>query len=345
MAACGTLRFQFGFRSMAFLRARVGCLLVLLLASGQAWADGVVRDAIGPISTGRGGTNLGFSDNGAVIYDNPAGMVNVTGNGLLDVAADTVITDLHYTNASNNVLGRTKPFPLPELGAIRKFDDGDLAIGIGVFAPAGFGARYDMQNPVTGPAPYQSFGALAKVLPGVSYRITDRLSVGGTLGVGISIINFEGPYYVQTGPLAGAPTLMDFHSAGAAPTGSLGLQYLLSDDTTLGFNWISATSFNLSGTASASVFGLGPVPVGSNFTSTGHITWPQSLAWGFKHLLAPRHRVSADIYWYNWSSAFNHFDFTLSNSSNPLVPALSRPHGPRQPEFELAEYLLAPTGL
>jgi long-chain fatty acid transport protein len=310
---------------MASLRAKFGCLFVLLLSCGPAWADGVVRDGLGPISTGRGGTNLGFSDNGAVIHDNAAGMVNISGDGLFDIAADTVLTDVHYQNTYNNVYSAVKPFPLPMLGVIKKFDDGDLALGFGVFAPAGFGARYDMQNPITGPVPYQSFGALAKFLPSIAYRITDRLSIGGTFGVGVSIINFQGAYTVQTGPLAGVPTTIDFHSAGAAPTGSIGLQYLLSEDTTLGFNWTTPTSVNLSGTASLSAYGLAPSPIGSNFTSTAHVTWPQSFAWGFKHQLAERHRVSADLYWYLWSSAFNQFNFALANSSNPLVPILAGP--------------------
>ncbi|HEV3005593.1 MAG TPA: hypothetical protein VGX78_14100, partial [Pirellulales bacterium] len=52
-------------------------------ASRWAMADGVVRDGVGSISTGRGGTNLGFADNGAILLDNPGAMVNVANNGLI----------------------------------------------------------------------------------------------------------------------------------------------------------------------------------------------------------------------------------------------------------------------
>src|SRR2546430_17734964 len=79
----------------------LGCLSWLLCAS-TARADGVIRDGIGPISTGRGGPNLGFADNAAVIYDNPAGMSNVAGNGLMEAGVDTVICDLNYSDPQNN---------------------------------------------------------------------------------------------------------------------------------------------------------------------------------------------------------------------------------------------------
>ena len=119
----------------------VGLLGVALLGRG-ALADGLVRDGMGAISMGRGGTNLGFYDNAAIISDNAAGMVNVAGNGLFDANADTLITDLHYSNPLNSdVAAHTRPFVAPTLGYIRKSDDGDWAYGIGAFVPAGFGAH------------------------------------------------------------------------------------------------------------------------------------------------------------------------------------------------------------
>ena len=98
--------------------------LVLLAAICQsalpAWADGLVRDGVGPISTGRGGTNQGFADNAAIILDNPGAMVNVAGSGLAEFGADTVITDVHYSNPLNNVSSKIRPLPMPVLGYIRK---------------------------------------------------------------------------------------------------------------------------------------------------------------------------------------------------------------------------------
>jgi long-chain fatty acid transport protein len=309
------------------MKRRLLYLVALLLAlSARAPADGVVRDGLGPISTGRGGTNLGFADNGAVIYDNPAGMVNVAGNGLADIAFDTVITDLHFTNPGNDSHSRVKPLPLPELAIMKKSADGIWAYGVGVFAPAGFGAQFNMQNPITGPATYESFGALAKILPGLSCRVTERLSIGATLGVGISEVRFQGPYFFQTGPLAGTPTLFNTKGTGAAPVGSAGLQYQLDDDTVLAFTYVSESRFNLAGKTGVDVFGPFPgSPLASEFNSNLHLVWPRSFGWGVRHNLSPQHRVAADLIWYNWASAFNQIDITLTNPNNPIVAGLVGP--------------------
>ena len=76
-------------------------LALVAATSNAALADGLVRDGIGPISTGRGGTNLGFADNGAIIHDNPAAMTNVAGFGLMEFGIDTAICKLQYSDPEN----------------------------------------------------------------------------------------------------------------------------------------------------------------------------------------------------------------------------------------------------
>src|SRR5580698_38684 len=112
-----------------------------LLVGRTALADGLVRDGLGAISMGRGGTNLGFYDNAAIINDNPAAMSNVAGGGLFDASADTLITDLHYSDPQNSdIAAKTRPFVAPTIGYIRHVEDSDWTVGIGAFVPAGFGA-------------------------------------------------------------------------------------------------------------------------------------------------------------------------------------------------------------
>ena len=62
------------------------CGMCLTLAVVRpAPADGVIRDGLGAFSSGRGGTNIAFADNGEVLYDNPAGIVNTNGRGSFDL--------------------------------------------------------------------------------------------------------------------------------------------------------------------------------------------------------------------------------------------------------------------
>src|SRR6478609_7503842 len=110
-----------------FMKLRGAICLILSVAiwlpAVSTWADGLVRDGIGPISTGRGGTNQGFADNSAIILDNPGAMVNVNGTGLLEAGADTTIPVVDYSNPFNDVNSKVRPLPMPVVGYVRKSED------------------------------------------------------------------------------------------------------------------------------------------------------------------------------------------------------------------------------
>jgi long-subunit fatty acid transport protein len=299
---------------------------IALLTGRAALADGIIRDSVEAISGGRGGTNIAHSDNGAVILSNPAGILNNDGNGLFEVGADTLFTDMTYSNPLNSgVSANDRPLALPMLSYFQKIPDSNWAAGIGIFAPAGFAAGWDLNNPVLGKQSYQSFGSLIKILPAVAYQATDRLSIGATMGVSASYAELNTPFFLQTGPLTGVPTHLDLRGMGISPTWSTGLQYVVSDRTTLGAVYTSEDRMNLGGTLNADVYGLGPTPVSSRFDSRLNIVWPQSVGAGVKHWLTDRQRVSMDVVWLDWAHAFKSFDLELRNSSNPLFTSLLGP--------------------
>ena len=76
--------------------------IALTMWIAAARGDGVVRDGVGAISTGRGGTNLGFADNAAIILDNPGAMSNAADNGFWELGVDTV---MDMARTSVNLLG------------------------------------------------------------------------------------------------------------------------------------------------------------------------------------------------------------------------------------------------
>ncbi|MGI8979549.1 MAG: OmpP1/FadL family transporter [Pirellulaceae bacterium] len=300
-------------------------LVTAVLSTATASADGLIRDGQGAISMGRGGVNLGYADNGAIIIDNPAGMGNVSGTGLADVSLDTVICSLKYTDSDNlNPDSSTNGYPLASIGYICRNPDSPWTWGIGAFAPAGFGAGYDLVNPHTGPSSYKSFGALVKILPSLAYQVNERLVVGGSFGLALSHVQLEGPFYIQTGPFAGTPTLLHLQGTGVAPTGIVGLQYKLTPDTVLGLSYTEQTRFDFDGNASAQI--ISPFgPLSSAFDARTSIKWPRSLGIGLMHQFCSCSRVGFDVVWYDWSSAFDQLPITLSNSSNPVVGGLLGP--------------------
>ena len=306
---------------MRFMRPFVlGFSTVLAFVSGAA-GDGVVLDGISPRSLSRGGANVAHFDNGGILHDNPAAMTQIQGSELLDIGAVTLLTDFGYSDPSNDV-SDTSFTPLPQIACIRRTEDGLWAYGIGLFTPAGFSETYDMQGPypLLGEQRYKSFGALMKVLPGLSCRLTDQLSVGGTLGVGISHAELEGPYFLQgPSPLAGTPTLLDAQGTGATIVWSLGLQYELTPTTTIGAAYISESNCTLRGNTRVEV----PLLGSTAYDSELQVTWPRSVSLGARHQLCAHRALSADVLWYDWSSAFDDFGIRLRNSRNPYFPELT----------------------
>lgn len=314
------------------ITALFGAWGVLFFCMDSVLADGVIRDGLGAISSGRGGTNIAHSDNGEILLDNPAGMVNIQGRRLFELSADLLMTDLHYTQPpDDNAFALFRPSGLPQVSFIRRSANGQWAVGLGAFAPAGFGAEFDLNNPIMGQQRYRSLGALAKVLPGVAYRVSDRLSVGATLGVAASHVELEGPIFLQSGQLRGAPSLLDLQATGATLAWSTGVQYQLSESTMLGVTYTGESRFRFHGRVSADVFGLGADPVHSDFDAAVGLTWPRSVGVGVRHDLCPHRRISADVIWYNWSQAFDTLGLRLTNPTNPLFAPL----GPVQDQFPL----------
>jgi long-chain fatty acid transport protein len=283
----------------------------------NALANGVMLDGLTPRSIGRGGTNMGFADNGGIVLENPGAMTNVNGNGLLDVGIDTVIVSGHYMEPGNNAYSSTGT-PAPQIGIVKKSADGDWALGVAILTPAGFAERFDMQGPfpVSGTQRYESFGALVKVPVGLAYKVTDNLSIGGSVGLGVCNASLEGPYTLNGPTLPGVPTDFRTHGWGADFIWSAGLQYQWSECTTFGAAYQSAAPFRLDGNTAVDVPGLGS----SSYDSVVQFEWPQSVAVGVRHALCECRTVSFDVVWFNWSQAFDNFGMELTGPGNPFFP-------------------------
>jgi long-chain fatty acid transport protein len=291
-----------------------------LLCCRATLADGVFLDGLSARTIGRGGTNIAHSDNGSILHDNPANMVNIDGDVMFEVGATMLFTDFNYSDAQNSHSSVSQLYAMPEFSFIKKTPDGDWAYGMGVFAPAGFGSRFYMEGPpgpLAGEQLYKSFGTLGRILPGLSHKVTDRLSIGGTLGVAVMVTDLEGPYVLQSGSLAGTPTRLDLDAGGAALSWSAAMNYDLTDETTFGLTYQSENRFKAHGTTYVEIPGLGS----SDYDTRMHITWPRSLGAGIRHEFCKHRVLSVDMIWYDWSSAFDEIGLRLSSSSNPFFPS------------------------
>jgi long-subunit fatty acid transport protein len=300
----------------------VGSLLLSLLLSRTSWADGVMLNGVSAQTIGRGGANIAHFDNGAVLHDNPAAMTMIDSHSMLELGGTLLLTNFQYGDAENSRQTQNRAYGLAEFAMIRRSCDERWAAGFGVFSPCGFGSIYDLESspPFAGVQRYKSFGTLVKLLPGVAFRPTERLSLGATLGAGITIADLEGPYVLQ-GPsfLRGTPTLLDLDADGAALIWSLGLMYKFSDCTSVGVSYLSESRFEAGGTTLATVPGLGQ----SFYETQLDITWPRSLGLGVRHELCSHRILSTDVIWYDWSGAFDSFGIHLSRPTNGFFPSFT----------------------
>jgi long-subunit fatty acid transport protein len=305
-------------------RLGAGAVLIVLCQTATALADGLIRDGVGARAVGRGGTNLAFADNGQVLLDNPAGMSNVAGNGLAEAGFDILFTDLQYGDADNGgryVGSDDNPFPMGQVSYIRNSADGVWAFGLGVFSVAGFSTGYDLPGPapLVGTQHYKSIGAFGKVLPGISARLTENLTAGATFGLGVTHAELESPYFLQApGPFQGTPMYLDLQATGVAPCWSFGVQYQLSEQTTLGASYVSETNLNMDGNTLVDVPGLGR----ARFDTALHVMWPQSVGVGLRHCFCPHRTLACDVLWIDWSRAFDQFDVRFTNPDNPVFAAV-----------------------
>jgi len=294
---------------------RISILLVLWLCT-VACGDGLFLDGVSARSVGRGGTNLGFADNGAVIHDNPGGLINMRSCSFKETNAMLLFSNVDYSDPGGVSDFRQDVIPLGSAAFGKKINE-DVAIGLGVFASGGLAGRSVMPGPIpfAGNRTYKSFGALVRALPAVSVRMTDRWSLGATAGVAASHLEVEGPHTIQSGVLAGTPILLDTQGTGAAFTWSIGSQFQLTPKTTLGVSYQSENSFDLDGKTTTVIPGIGE----SVFDSTMSIVYPESVGLGVRHAFNCRQVGAVDLIYYNWLRAFDGIGMEMRNATNPVV--------------------------
>ncbi len=317
-AATRTKRFRNG-RGLAL--AAIGVAGVVGLGVRPAHGDGIISDALSATSAGRGGANLGHADNSGVLLENPAGLTRFPARQV-DVSSFTFAGDLHYSDPMNDTGGEfgfpENPAVLGQGSAVWNPSERPWAIGVGVVTPAGYGSNFELDAPAPfgGERTYRSFAASSAVVASGAMEVGDGLSLGATLGAGFTYTELESPFFLQSGQAAGTPVLVDLSSFGVAPTWSVGMQYQLSERTTVGLAYRGERRFRTEGEADTTVFGPGGRR-SSEFDVELDFVLPRSLGGGVVHELNERHRVSLDLIWFDWSHAFDQLDYELKNPSNP----------------------------
>ncbi|MEW5803369.1 MAG: outer membrane protein transport protein, partial [bacterium] len=287
--------------------------------STQVLANGVLLESVGPVSTGRGATNIAHSDTGSMVYDNPAGLTRPASDRI-EFNADFFSFSMHYQDADNDEEGKEPLFILPSLFYTKHFDELPIGLGVGIFNSAGYSTKYDLYYHGK-QQEYSSYSSLSKLLVGAGYKITDGVSFGMGIGASYSKIELKMPYTFQNPDLASkipATAFIDMDADAWSYTWNMGMQWDMSSKTTVGLAYRSQDSFDMQGKFDMDVPALGNPPYNVPNTSAHYdldfdFRWPQSAGLGLLHRLTDRHILSFDVMWIDWSSAFDELTLKLSN--------------------------------
>lgn len=286
----------------------VVCLIVCLAGASQCFGNALLRESMGPVALGRG-TNIAQTDNNILIHDNPAALTEVKGQ-IAEVDLDTLFVYPTFKNNYNNDSLGNVVCPLPSMSYAQKLTD-TLGLGAGLFVPAGCQTDYTLTNPIYGRQEYSSFIAFEKLLVALGWKPIDSLSIGAGIGGAYTKMKMKESYTFQGGAFAGFPVLLDMKADDIGFSWNLGLQWRITDRTTVGLSYQPEHKFSMEGDAEVA---LGPGAAITPYDIEFDFTWPQTLGGGIVHQLTDSVRLSADVKWFDWSSAFEKITFNLTNA-------------------------------
>ncbi|HLG19748.1 MAG TPA: outer membrane protein transport protein [Bdellovibrionota bacterium] len=230
-------------------------LVLLLSIPSTLFASGLSKPVyVGPKAIGMGGAFVGVADDPTAIYHNPAGITQLSGYQV-EAGMDGLITAEEYTppGGAPPENADTEFIPVPNFAFVSDFLK-PVWLGIGVFFPHGNGGKY----PTASAAPFNpTEGRIysMEIAPAVAWKIIPELSLGGSLRMVRVSSELKGQ------ALPGGGTLEDLDQAGWGVGGSAALMFTPCPYFSLGVNYRTGVTADLTGTATFSgIPGLGTLP-------------------------------------------------------------------------------------
>ncbi len=161
----------------------------LAAAGALGWAaasratNGMDLEGYGPIAQGQGGVSIANDNGTAAVINNPATLsLMPDGASRIDIAFGMLGPDVE-ASAPGQATARSNgdAYFMPAFGYITR--DGDFSYGVGVFGQGGMGTRYSGESflALNSGAPVMSEVSVGRLIVPLSYRVSDSLSVAGTL--------------------------------------------------------------------------------------------------------------------------------------------------------------------
>jgi len=170
----------------------------VIFSTSNLFAGGIDLTGMGARAQALGGNYRAVSDDWSALYWNPAGMV-FTNGFTAGFSSELISVDVGYTAAqrfgqqfsatsTDEVNNEPKTFFVPSGGVY--YSNGKYAFGLGVWAPFGLGAKWDLLNTAGYNSKYPEFDydddlQVITIQPTFAYKLSDKFS----LGLGLSLVS------------------------------------------------------------------------------------------------------------------------------------------------------------
>jgi long-chain fatty acid transport protein len=221
-----------------------GLVLAWLSNAAIVYANVEIPPAYDARSTGMGSSGVAHAQNGASIAYNPAAMQGVE-KGAITLSFAPLLPQMStpLLAPDTSVKSSRSLFPAFLAGGVYRINE-RLAVGAAVFPTMGFGAKYS-NVPQLGGLNVSATLAAIEMAPGVSYALTDFLSIGATYRVTYMWLSMERP---TADPNTGALFPTKISASGWNFLGAqLGLFAHATKSTHLGLTYRNKASVSMSG--------------------------------------------------------------------------------------------------
>jgi len=304
-----------------------------LLIPGRALAGGIALYEIATADVGLASAGWAArAQDPATLLKNPAGMSLLEGNQFQG-GAQLLQAGLGFTpNAGTTVDGNSGGNPVGVLPALSMFYvhglGEDVKVGLGIFSNFGLAMSYDsgwvgryyaLNNTLLG----------LSIMPALSYRINEQLSIGVAANVMIGYLNYSAAINNRDTILnPNAPDgQMAMNDTTVGAGGNVGLLYEPKKGTRFGVTYYSQVKLNFG--AVPTFTGLSG-PLGTALQNGGHltneldlgVTVPQSVMVSSYHEFTERWAMMLDFGWQNWNQ-FGKVEIGLTGSPAALSTTTS----------------------
>ena len=304
------------------------CLLLTIL-SYQSFGSGYQVLLQGNRTTGMGNLGVMMYSDASSMFFNPGAMGFMDHNSI-QVGLNPIFASNSYWNSesenSNYTANSDNPMGTPfHFYAVWGPDEGKLKFGLGAFTP--FGSSVNWGNEWAGRDLLNELSLKAiQIQPTVSYKISDKLSIGAGLDITIGSVNLMRTLLLdardQGGYSEGSVTLDG--SATTAFGYNIGIFYKPSDNLDIGVSYRSKVDMEIEGgtaefvvPSSLSAF----FPKGNTFSAS--LPLPSVISAGLTYHISENFEIGAQFDWVGWS-AYKALAFDFETET-PLLEDSSSP--------------------